>query len=82
MKVATSWPWITLLIAATAALNPVGYDILYNAYNSGEQLARSLGQFLIYCALGILAATGLIEFGIRRFLMSRQRRSARGVEHG
>ncbi|WP_445487772.1 hypothetical protein [Rhodopseudomonas sp. RCAM05734] len=82
MKVRTSWPWIWLLIAAAAALNPVGYDILYNAYNSGEQLARSLGQFLIYCALGILAATGLIEFGIRRFLISRQRRSARGVQHG
>ncbi|CAN5255771.1 hypothetical protein BH11PSE4_BH11PSE4_28230 [soil metagenome] len=82
MKVTTSWPWITLLIAAAAALNPVGYDLLYNAYNSGEQLARSLGQFLVYCALGILAALGLIEFGIRKFLIARQRRSARGVEHG
>ncbi|MDB5567739.1 MAG: hypothetical protein JWP84_4305 [Tardiphaga sp.] len=82
MKVATSWPWITLLIAAAAALNPVGYDIIYNAYHSGEQLARSLGQFLIYCALGILVALGLIEFGIRKVLILRQRRSASGVDHG
>ncbi|RYX96037.1 MAG: hypothetical protein EON84_06835 [Bradyrhizobiaceae bacterium] len=82
MKVATSWPWITLLIAALAALNPVGWGIIDNAWNSGEQLARSLGQFLVLCALGGLAAMGLIEFVIRRFLISRQRRSARGVEHG
>jgi hypothetical protein len=79
MHVRTSWPWITVLIAATAALNPVGYDITYNAFYSGEQLARSLGQFLVYCALGILAAAGLIEFGIRKVLISRQRRRASGV---
>ena len=82
MLVRTSWPWISLLIAAAAALNPVGYDIIFNAYNSGEQLARSLGQFLVYCALGLFAALGLIEFGIRKYLISRQRRSARGVQHG
>ena len=82
MKVTTSWPWITLLIAAAAALNPVGYDILYNATNSREQLARSLGLILVYCAVGSLVALGLIEFGIRKFLISRQRRSARGVHHG
>ncbi len=65
-----------------AALNPVGYDIIINAYTSGEQLARSLGQFLIYCALGILTAMALIEFGIRKFLISRQHRRASGVANG
>ena len=82
MKVVTSWPWITLLIAAAAALNPVGYDIIYNAYNSGEQLARGLGQLLTYCALGMAAAVGLLEFGIRKFMISRQRRLASGVADG
>jgi hypothetical protein len=71
-----------LLIAAAGALDPIGYDIIFNAYNSGEQLARSLSQFLIYCALGLFAALGMIEFGIRKYLISRQRRSARGVQHG
>jgi hypothetical protein len=82
MKVKTSWPWISLLTAAVTALNPVGYGIIDNAFHSGEQLARSLGQFLVYCALGILVALGLIEFGIRKFLISRQRRLASGVTHG
>ena len=79
-NVETSWPWITLSIAAVVALNPIGLDIIYNAFSSGEQLARTLGQFLIYCALGIAFAVGLIEFGIRKFLLLRQRRTTSGAK--
>ena len=82
MKVETSWPWITLSIAAIAALNPIGLEIIHSAVSSGEQLARTLGQFLVYCALGIAAGVGLIEFGIRKYLLMRQRRVARGVANG
>lgn len=82
MSVKTSWPWITMLLAAATALNPVGYDIIHNAWNSGEQLARSLGQFLVYTVLGIAAAVGLLEFGIRKFLISRQSRLAGGAING
>lgn len=82
MAVKTSWPWITLLLAAAVALNPVGYDIITNAWNSGEQLSRSLGQFLVYTALGIAAAVGLLEFGVRKFLISRQSRLAGGAKNG
>ncbi|HEX7791326.1 MAG TPA: hypothetical protein VF467_12485 [Afipia sp.] len=81
-SIKTSWPWITLLLAAAAALNPVGYDIIYNAWNSGEQLARSLGQFLVYTALAIATGVGLLEFGIRKFLISRQSRLAGGAKNG
>ena len=82
VNVRTPWPWITLLLAAAAALNPVGYDIITNAWNSGEQLSRSLGQFLVYTALGIAAAVGLLEFGVRKFLISRQSRLAGGAKNG
>ena len=75
-NVETSWPWITLSIAAIAALNPIGLEIIHSAFSSGEQLARTLGQFLVYCALGIAAGVGLIEFGIRKFLLIRQCRKA------
>lgn len=81
-NIRTSWPWITLLLAAAEALNPVGYDIIYKAWHSGEQLARSIGQFLVYVALGIVAVVGLLEFGIRKFLISRQSRLAGGAENG
>ncbi|HEX7884058.1 MAG TPA: hypothetical protein VF499_15135 [Afipia sp.] len=82
VNVRTSWPWITLLLAAAVALNPVGYDIITNAWNSGEQLSRSLGQFLVYTALGIAAIVGVLEFGIRKFLISRQSRLAGGAKNG
>ena len=86
MKVETSWPWITLSILAVVSLNPIGLEVIHSAFSSGEQLARTLGQFLVYCALGVAFAVGLIEFGIRKFLLTRQRRKnnreARGVVHG
>lgn len=71
-----------MLLTAAAALNPVGYDIIYKAWHSGEQLARSIGQFLVYTALAIAAGVGLIEFGIRKFLISRQSRSADRSDRG
>ncbi len=80
--VRTSWPWVTCLIAAAAALNPVGFEIIRQAFASGEQLSRTLGQFLVYCALGIAAVVALIEFGIRKFLIARQRQLASGVANG
>ncbi|MBX9712066.1 MAG: hypothetical protein K2X60_13620 [Xanthobacteraceae bacterium] len=76
MTVKTSWPWISPLIAAAVLLNPVGLNILDNAFNSGEQLSRSLGQLIVYSTMGCLAVLGLIEFGIRKFLIVRQRRLA------
>jgi len=86
MKVHTSWPWITLSIAAVISLNPLGLEIIYNALSAGEQLARSLGQFLVYCGLGILTGLGLIEFTIRKLLLMRQRRkynqAASGADNG
>ena len=81
-SVETSWPWITLSIAAVVALNPIGLEIIHSAFSAGEQLACSLGQFLVYCALGIAAALGLIEFGIRKLLLMRQRRLASGADNG
>ena len=54
-------------------------EMIAAAVCEGRGKARSLGQFLVYCALGILAAAGLIEFGIRKVLISRQRRRASGV---
>ena len=81
MKLKTSWPWISLLLAAGAAFNPIGFDIIWQAFDSGEQLARSLGQLVVYTALGIAAVVALIEFAIRKFLI-RRRRLANGAENG
>lgn len=80
--VRTSWPWITLTIAAVVTLNPIGLEIIHSAFSASEQLARSLGQFLVYCVLGGLAAIGAVEFAIRKYLMLRQRQLASGADNG
>ena len=72
----TRWPWISLLLSAVVALNPVGLDILHSAFFAGEQLARSIGQALVLIVLAIMAAAILLEWLVR-VLISRRR--ARGT---
>ena len=74
MKIETSWPWITLSIAAVVTLNPLGLEIVYNAVSPVNPSAHSLGQSLAIHALEIMGAIGLIEFTIRKLLLRRQRR--------
>ena len=73
MTTQTSWPWVAGLIAAAATLNPLGFAVI-NATVSGEQLARTIGTLMFAVALGVIALIALIEFGIRKYLMARQRR--------
>lgn len=74
MRVETSWPWIALSIAAVVVLNPLGLEIVSNAISAGNPSARSLAQALAIRASEIMGAVGLIEFGIRKLLLMRQRR--------
>ena len=78
MTVRTSWPWIAGLIGVAATLNPLGLAVI-NATMSGEQLARTIGTFMFLAGLGTVALLALIEFGIRKYLMARQRRKVRGA---
>jgi hypothetical protein len=71
MKVRTAWPWISLLLLALAALNPIGFDFLYLAAFSGEQLSRNIAGPIVLMAFAGLSAVALIEFGIRTMLMRR-----------
>ena len=86
MKIETSWPWITLSLAAVISLNPLGLEIIYNALSVVNPSAHSLGQSLAIRALEIMGAVGLIEFGIRKLLLMRQRRkfnqAASGADNG
>ena len=73
MTIRTSWPWITGLIAIAAIFNPFGLAVVGAAWN-GEQVARQIGQMLFWIGAGGLVAVALLEFGIRKYLMARQRR--------
>lgn len=73
MAVKTSWPWITLLLAAAAVLNPVGLDFLCTAFVSNEQLSRNIAQPIVFMIGGILGGVCLLEFGIRQYLIRKHR---------
>lgn len=75
MTVRTSWPWIAGLLGLAATLNPLGFAVI-NATVSGEQLARTIGTLLFFVGVGLVVLFALIEFGIRKYLMARQRRKA------
>ena len=72
----TRWPWISLLLSAAAALNPVGLDILRSAFFASEQLSRSIGQAVVLIAAVIMALVIMVEWLVR-LLITRSR--ARGV---
>jgi hypothetical protein len=61
-------PWITLVIAAIAALNPVGLAFLRNAFWSAEQLSRNIAQPIVFAGIGILIALAALEMLIKYWL--------------
>ena len=76
MRVRTSWPWVSMVLIAFAVLNPIGLDVLRTAFFAGEQLARSIAQFVAMIYLGGLFGLALAEFGLRLALGRRQARLA------
>ena len=58
-------PWISLVLAAALALNPIGLDFLRNAFWSGEQLSRNIARPIVFIAIAIMVALALIEMLVR-----------------
>lgn len=76
MHVRTRWPWISLLLGAVVALNPVGLAFLRSAFFSGEQLSRNIAQPIVLSALAILLLVGIIEWLVRFVVFKRRARGA------
>jgi hypothetical protein len=74
VNVRTRWPWISVLLTAAVALNPIGLDFLRSAFFAGEQLARNIAQPIVLTAMAILALTGMLEWLARAFLINRRAR--------
>jgi membrane protease YdiL (CAAX protease family) len=80
-SIRTSWPWITMLLAAVVVLNPIGLDFLHSAFMSNEQLSRNIAQPIVFMIGSVLGALIVFEFILRKYLM-RRRQSASGALHG
>ncbi|WP_061028102.1 hypothetical protein [Bradyrhizobium sp. CCH5-F6] len=76
MHVRTRWPWISLLLGAVVALNPIGLDFLHSAFLSGEQLSRNIAQPIVFSGLAILVLIGIIEWLVRFVVFRRRARGA------
>ncbi|MGX1164280.1 hypothetical protein AB7M16_000546 [Bradyrhizobium sp. USDA 372] len=76
MHVRTRWPWISLLLGAIVALNPIGLDFLHSAFFAGEQLARNIAQPIVLTALAIIVLVVVLEWLVRSFLVKRRARGA------
>ena len=76
MHVHTRWPWISLLLGAVVALNPIGLDLLYSAFFASEQLARNIAQPVVLIALAVMALATMLEWLVRSFLVKRRARGA------
>jgi len=66
-------PWFTLAALVAVAISPPGQEIFHSSFSSGEQLSRSLGQFLFEIILAIAIAHAVIEVLVRHY--SHKRRS-------
>jgi hypothetical protein len=73
MTIRTAWPWMSSLLFALAALNPIGLDFIRTALFSNEQLSRNIAGPIVLIVLAILCALALVEFVIRMLLLRRGR---------
>jgi hypothetical protein len=76
LHVRTRWPWISLLLGAVVAVNPIGLDFLHSAFFAGEQLARNIAQPIVLTALAVIVVVVMVEWLVRSFLVKRRARGA------
>ena len=70
----TSWPWISLLIAAIVALNPIGLDFLRSAFWSNEALTRNIALPIVLVAAAIAVLAAVTEWLVRAIVLKRRQR--------
>jgi hypothetical protein len=75
MRLRTRWPWITALPAAAVMLNPIGLDIFYSSFLSGEQLSRNIWGSIAWIGMAFLVLIVLLEWIVRTLVLKRSPRS-------
>ena len=74
MTLRTRWPWVTALLAAAVVLNPIGLDIFYSAFLSGEQLSRNIWGSIAWIGMALLVLIVLLEWIVRTLILKRSTR--------
>jgi len=74
LNVRTQWPWVSMLLAAVLALNPIGLDVIYVAFFSGEALSRDIWGPIALTGMAIAALVTVLEWRTRVFIANRRAR--------
>jgi hypothetical protein len=74
LDVGTQWPWVSMLLAAVLALNPIGLDVIYAAFFSGEALSRNIWGPVALTGMAIAALIIVLEWRTRMFIANRRAR--------
>jgi hypothetical protein len=77
LNVRTRWPWISVLLAAIVSLNPLGLDVIYAAFFSGEVLSRNIWGPIALTGIAIMVLVSVAEWRIRVLLINRRQRGTR-----
>jgi hypothetical protein len=62
-------------MATAIVLSPIGLDVLYSAFFSGEQLSRNIWGSIAWTGIAILAMIVLLEWAIRTLILKRSARN-------
>ncbi|THD54480.1 MAG: hypothetical protein E8A46_08550 [Bradyrhizobium sp.] len=63
-----------MLLAAIAALNPLGLDVIYAAFFSGEALSRNIWRPIALTGMAIMVLVVALEWRTRKFIINRRAR--------
>jgi hypothetical protein len=65
-----------MVLAAVIAFNPLGIDVIRAAFLSNEALSRNIWGPIALAGMTIMVLIVLLEWGIRKFIISRRARGA------
>jgi len=65
-----------MLLAAIIVLNPLGIDVIQAAFFANEALSRDIWGPIALTGIAIMALIVLLEWGTRKFIISRRARDA------
>ncbi len=63
-----------MLLAVVLILNPLGIDVIYAAFLSGESLSRGIWRPIVLAGAAVMILIVLLEWGIRAFILNRRAR--------
>ena len=65
-----------MLLAAILALSPLGIDVIHAAFFASEALSRNIWGSIALTGMAIMALIVLLEWGTRKFIISRRAHGA------